>query len=340
MATLSASSYNLLDVTRTIGPDGQQMAIAEILSQDNETLDEMTWKEGNLITGNRHTERASLPTVGWRRLNEGVARSKSTNRSVDEAAAMLEANSQVDRELAILSQNPAKFRLDEASAFMESMKQEFNQTLFYGNSTLAPEEYTGFAPRFGSLSGPNADQIIDCGGTGTDNRSIWLIGWDTNKVTGIYPKGTVGGLMHMDTTSNVRIGPDGFPIGDELEDASGRPYLGYKDHWSWKCGLAVQDARYVVRLCNLDKSLMEGAAASGPALEDFLVQAVERIHGRTARMAFYAPRIATTFLRRRLLDDKQAFLSLEEVGGRKVTHFDGIPFRRVDQLEVDEARIT
>jgi hypothetical protein len=141
-------------------------------------------------------------------------------------------------------------------------------------------------------------------------------------------------------TSNVRIGPDGFPIGDELEDASGRPYLGYKDHWSWKCGLAVQDARYVVRLCNLDKSLMEGAPASGPNLEDFLVQAVERIHGRTARMAFYAPRIATTFLRRRLLDDKQAFLSLEEVGGRKVTHFDGIPFRRVDQLEVDEARIT
>jgi hypothetical protein len=38
MATLSTSTYNLLDVTRTIGPDGQQMAIALLHPQRKKHL--------------------------------------------------------------------------------------------------------------------------------------------------------------------------------------------------------------------------------------------------------------------------------------------------------------
>jgi hypothetical protein len=339
MATLNATTASLIDVTRTLGPDGKHMQIAEILTQTNEVLPEMAWKEGNLVTGDRHAQRATLPTTGWRRLNQGIARSKSTSRVVDEAAALLEANSQVDRKLAILSGDPAAYRLSEAAAFMESMNQEFTQTLFYGNANLADNEFTGFTPRYNSLSGPTGEQIIDAGGTGTDNRSIWLVAWG-DPVTGIFPKNTVGGLNHMDTTANLRPGGDGYPIGDEILDANSNPYLGYKDHWEWNCGLAIKDLRYVVRAANIDVSLLINTAATGADLQDLLVQMVERIQGRTSQMAFYAPRRITTMLRRQLLNSKNAFLSLEEMGGRKVTSFDGIPFRRVDQLEVDEARVT
>lgn len=339
MAVIASAVNTLLDVTRLLNPDGSMASVAEILNQTNEVLNDMTWKEGNLVTGDRTTVRTGLPSVGYRRLNEGVARSKSSSRQVDEGAALLEGNSLVDRKLAILSGNIAKYRLTESKAFMEAMNQRFNLTLFYGNATTSPKEFTGLAPRFNSLSGPTSTQIIDAGGTGTDNRSIWLIAWDQDKVTGIYPKHTIAGLQHMDVTTNLRIGSDNYPIGDLINDASGNPYLAYQDHWEWQMGLSVQDPRYVVRICNIDASLMTADASTGAKLQDLMVQAVELIQGDTANMAFYTSRRLRSFLRRQLLNTKNAFLSYEDVAGRKVTAFDGIPVRRVDALAIDEARV-
>lgn len=339
MAVRASTVPTLLDITRTLNPDGTQAEIAEILTEDNEVLRDMSWIEGNLITGNRTTVRAGLPTVGWRRLNQGVPRSKSVSRQVDEAAALLEANSQVDRKLAILSGNINRYRLSEAGAFMESMNQEMAETLFYGNSMIYDTEFTGLAPRFNSLSGPTGDQIIDAGGTGTDNRSIWLVCWAPNKVSGIYPKGTVAGLQHMDTTSNTRAGPDGHPIGDELLDADGNPYLGYKDHWEWNCGLMVKDPRYVVRIANIDVSLLTADKSTGADIQDLMVQAVERVQAMSGNMAFYVPRVVRSYLRRQLLTVKNAYLSYEDVAGRPVLAFDGVPVRRTDALNVDEARV-
>lgn len=337
MAVRASSVPTLVDITRTLNPDGTQARIAEILEKDNPLLEDMTWKEGNLVTGERTTVRTSLPTVAFRRLNEGVPRSKSTSRQVDEAAALLEANSQVDRKLAILSGNPAAYRLSEARAFMEAMNQKMATTLFYGNATLSMKEFTGLAPRFNSKSGPTAGQIIDAAGTGTDNRSIWLVGWDVDKVTGIYPKGTVGGLQHMDTTANKTVAADGYAIGDEVLDGDGNPYLGYKDHWEWNCGLAVKDPRYVVRVANIDVSDLTYNGATGALLQDLMVQAVERLQGSSG--TFYLPRRLTTFLRRQLLANKNPYLSLDEIAGRRVLSFDGFAVKRTDALEVDEARV-
>lgn len=341
MSTLATAVPTLLDVTRTMNPDGTQADIAEILNKTNEVLLDATWKEGNLVTGDRTTVRTGLPGVGYRALNEGVARSKGTARQVDEAAALLEANTMVDRKLAILSQNIAKYRLGEANAFMEAMNQQFVSTLFFGNAQTSPASFTGFGPRYNSLSGPTAPMIIDGAGTGTDNRSIWLIGWDPDKVSCIFPKGTVGGLMHMDTTANLRAGPDGHPIGDEVLDGSNNPYLAYKDHWEWNMGLSIKDPRYVVRICNIDRSnLARDASGSSALIQDLMVQAVETIQGNTPSMAFYMSRQVRAMLRRQLLNTKNAFLSLEQAAGQRVLAFDGVPVRRVDALAADEARVT
>lgn len=340
MAARNAIVHSLLDVASTMNPDGSQADIAEILQTQNPVLQEMTWKEGNLITGERTTVRTSLPGVGWRRLNQGVARSKSTARQFDEAAALLEANSQVDRKLAILTKNPAKYRMQEAKAFMQAMNIEMAETLFYGNSAIYDTEFTGLGPRFNDLDGPTGDQIIDCGGTGTDNRSIWLIGWSHETVSGIFPQGTVAGLQHMDTTSNLREGPDGWPVGDKVFDADGNEYLGYTDHWEWNCGLMVKDPRFVVRACNIDVSLLTKDKSTGADLQDIMVQMTEKLEATTANTAFYVPRVVSGFLRRQILQEKNAFLSLADIAGQRVVTFDGIPVRRTDALNVDEARVT
>jgi hypothetical protein len=74
-------------------------------------------------------------------------------------------------------------------------------------------------------------------------------------------------------------------------------------------------------------------------LQDLFIQAAERVQNLNGRAAFYAPRAITAMFRRQLVNKKNGFLSWEEIGGRKVLAFDGVPIRRVDALNVNEARV-
>jgi hypothetical protein len=115
--------------------------------------------------------------------------------------------------------------------------------------------------------------------------------------------------------------------------------MGYRDHFEWNCGLSIKDYRYVVRIANIDRSDLTKDMATGADLQDLMIQAAERVQNLNGKAAFYAPRNITTMLRRQLTNKKNAFLSWEEFGGRKVVAFDGIPIRRVDALNVNEARV-
>lgn len=342
MTLLATQVHTLVDVASRQDPNGQAATIAELLAQSNSVLADMNWKEGNLTTGERTTVRTGLPSVAFRQINAGVPKSKSTVAQVDEGAAELVGQSQVDRSLAILSGDPAAYRMSEASPFFEAMNQTMATTLFYGNAKASPKEFTGLAPRFNSFSGFTGPQIVDAGGTGNTNRSIWLIVWGANTVTGIYPKNTKAGLMHMDTTSNKEAATDGFPIGSYATDANGNNYLVYRDHFQWNCGLAVKDYRYIIRICNIDRTTLTKTGSSGADIQDLMMQALENVQATDmpgTRAVFYAPRIISSYLRRQMVSQKNAFLSWSEIGGKRVTMFDDVALRRTDALNVDEARV-
>lgn len=340
MGVRNATIPSLTDVMTRMDPGGGLSDIAEILTQTSEANDDISWAEGNLVTGDRFTVRTGKPTVGFRRLNEGVARSKSTTAQIDEAAAELVAEHQIDRKLAILSGNIAKYRMDEGRSFIEAMSDRFWQTMFYGNPLFADKEFMGLAPRFNTLAN---QQVIDGGGVGTDNRSIWLVVWAPDKITGIYPKSTKGGLMHMDTTANTKVGPDSHPIGDKVLDAAGNPYLAYSDHWEWNCGLKIRDPRYVVRAANIDFSLLSKDRSSGADLQDLMVQMMGRIQGLNGNAAFYASRDIHNMLDRQASNDGRAFNGFSRANfgrpGIDSLAFRGLPVRRMDVLNVDEARV-
>lgn len=340
MAVLGSSVATIVDIAKRLDPDGKIARIAELLNQENEILDDIVWAEGNLPTGDRTTIRAGLPGVSFRALNEGVPRSKSLVSQFDEGAAMLEGFSEVDRKEAIMSGNIGSFRMSEQLAFFESMNQTFTTNLFYGNAAASPKAFTGFMPRMATISGntTTGQNIIDAGGTGTDNFSILLVVWDVNKVRCIYPKGTKAGLFHEDA-SDVTDASDGYPRGTVLYDASGNPYMGYRDHYEWNCGLSVKDYRYVARAANISRALLTKDFATGADLQDIFIQLAERVQNLNGRAAFYAPRTVTGYLRRQLVNKKNGFLSWDEIGGRKVMSFDGIPIRRVDAMNVQEARV-
>ena len=84
MSVLGAKNPTLLDVAKSLDPDGSTADVVELLNQTNEILLDATWAEGNLPTGHRVTVRTGLPSVVWRRLYGGVPASKSKRAQVDE----------------------------------------------------------------------------------------------------------------------------------------------------------------------------------------------------------------------------------------------------------------
>lgn len=351
MAVLGTTVPTLADIAASMGPDGNfDSERVNLLAQTNEMLDDMVWKEGNLPTGHQTTLITGLPTVGFRRFNEGVALSKSTGAKIEEGAAMLEGFFQVDRALAIMAGNVNQYRLDESALFMEAMNQTLQTYVLYGNSATMPESFTGLAARYNTLSGAIGQQIVNAGGVGSDNTSIWLVGWGP-AVFGMYPKGTVGGLFHEDVTVNRTAMPGnaGAMTGDVLLDANGKAFMGYRDHFMWNCGLVIRDYRAIARIANIDVSDLIAGGVNAANIIDLMITAYYKIPtvlrknmGKNGfgRPAWYVSPLVKMILHKQSLNKTNVHLSLSEVDGKEVLRFLSIPVREVDQILGTEAAIT
>lgn len=350
MAVLGTSVPTLADIASSMGTDGTfDTDRVNLLAQTNEMIQDMVWREGNLPTGHKSTIITGLPTVGFRRFNEGVALSKSTSSAIEEGSAMLEGFFQVDRDLALMSGDVNQYRLEESGLFMEAMNQTLQTYLLYGNAATMPESFTGFAARYNTMAGIIGQQIVDAGGTGTDNTSIWLIGWGPS-VFGVYPKGSVGGLHHEDVTVNrtALAGNPNAMTGDVLQDANGRNFMGYRDHFTWKCGLVVRDYRAVARIANIDVSDLVAGNVSAADIIKLMVRAYYKIptnlrknNGKAGfgRPAWYVNPTIKAALHLQALNKASAQISLRDIDGIEVLTFLGIPVREVDQLLNAEARV-
>lgn len=349
MATLptKAGAVTLTDFAKSIDPDGSVASVIELLNQTNPALLDIPWKEGNLPTGHQTTIRTSLPSNVWRRLYRGVPASKSGRAQVVDAVAMMEARSEIDVDVAKLNGNTAAFRLSEAEAFVEGMNQEFMSALFYGNSAIEPEKFTGLAPRYNTLDPLQniSSNVLDAGGTGTDNTSIYLVVWGENTVTGIYPKGSMAGLDHQD-------------LGEiDAFDENNNRYRAYADLWKWKVGLSVRDWRYVVRIANIDVSDLKtrtGTQADTAATNiiDLMTLALGLIpNPGKGQAVFYGNRAVLSAMPLMAKKIAQNVLAVEggtnqfgEVGpgwlGAGGLRFLGVPVRTTDALLTTEAAVT
>jgi hypothetical protein len=339
MATLSNTALTLADWAKRVDPEGRVPVVAELLAQSNEILEDALFMEGNMPTGHRVVIRTGLPAVYWRALNQGIPNSKSTTAQVDEACGILEARSEVDKDLAELNGNTAAFRLSEDQAFLEAMNQTQASTMFYGNPATDPKQYLGLAPRYGSISGAgNAQNILDAGGSGSDNTSIYLVVWGDNTVFCPFPKGSKAGLMHED-------------LGEQtVYNADGTRMQAMATRYQWKNGLVVKDWRYVVRICNIDVSDLMGqtgtqAATAATAIIKLMARALYRIPNiKMGRPAFYMNRTVHSGLSLAALDKSQYVLKIEqgltEFGQpHSWLSFLGVPLRCVDVLLNTEARV-
>lgn len=329
MATINASLPTLQDVMSRLDPNGGMASIVESLSQENAFLQDMVWKEGNLPTGHKFTSRKSLPSGTWRRLNEGVAAQKSRTDQITETCGSLEALSKVDCDLAKLNGNEAAFRDSENKAFVQGLSNDLETAIIYSSTKTDPEKIMGFSPRLDVTTGPWGGQILkfDAAAAGADQSSIWLVGWSPETVFGMFPKGMKGGLSQEDMGKQL------------VRDASNNEFRAWVTAYDWKVGVCVQDARYLVRGCNVDTSAL---AETGMTLIAFMVKMTRQLKStKGVRPAFYVNKKIGTYLHLQALDStKNSTLTIQNIGGQPVTHFLGIPVRETDAITNTESVIS
>jgi hypothetical protein len=336
MPTVGTNVRTLADWANTRGDNDKYADIVEMLSQDNAILEDMLWREGNLPTGHKTTVRTGLPASTWRAINAGVAPTKGTAAPVTFATALLEQRSQVDVELANLEDDLAAFRLGEGKAHIEAMGQDMASNTFYGNETLDPERFTGFARYYNTLNtntAASAENVISCGGTGNDQTSAYLVRWGEANCHGIYPKGSNAGLVHNDLGEG-----DAFETGNTQNR-----FRAYMDQYKWACGLALRDWRSVVRVANIDSTTIRQTDAPGLAALQLLLRnmitATERLRGEGSGGVFYVNRTVRTALRHAILDRVSSNLTWESVSGKRVMMFDEYPVKVCDALLNTEAPV-
>lgn len=339
MAVINQLSLSLADAAKRTDPTGKISKIIEMESERNEWVQDVKTMECNDGTSHLTTVRTGIPQATWRMLNAGVQPTRSHTAQVRDTTGMLETYSEVDCTLAEMSGDQRAFRLSEAAAFIEGMTQQVTQTFFYGNTQTNPERFLGLSPRFSTIQtavADSAENVVDGGGDGSTNSSLWFVTWGDDTVHMVHPRGLAAGLQHRDLGEDTKV------------NADGTQYQIFRDHFCWKLGLTVRDWRYVVRLANLESGAAEvdRIDASATTLSNFIlkmIEAHERMYNQRGggRTVLYCNRYVRMALRKAIHEKiATATLSMEKVGGVEVLTFMGMPVRLVDQLLRTEARVT
>jgi hypothetical protein len=293
------------------------------MTKNNTILDDIPFKEASHVDKNMTVLRRKLPEVYWRRLYRGVPLSKSAVDTVSDPMGMMEARSMIDAKLEeIWGARFRAYRLQETTAFLESMQQEAATAMIYGNVKNNPEGIHGLAPRYDYKNSPN---VVDGGGTGNACTSAWIVVWGENTAHGIYPRGSKAGLGHKE------LGEADYP------DDQGNYFRAVGDLYSWNVGLSVRDWRYVVRICNIDTVSLATAAPGDSGYVDLallFIRAKNMIpNDRRQSAKVYMNDDLMTALEIQKLQRPNLLLTYGEAfHSKSVPHIHGLPIRQVDAI--------
>ena len=340
MATIGNTFLSLIDLYKGTGGTNAQIGeVIEVLRQLNPLMEDAVTAECNMGNFHRHTIRTGLPTVTWGMLYQGIPQSKSSTQQVDDTTGFVEGLSTVDTRLLDISPNPAAVRLSEGRAYLEAMAQEVQRGFFYHDTATTPERFKGLAARYNKIGGGGAgNQIVNAGGAGSDNTSIWFVTHGDSYTTLIHPKGTQAGVQREDKSEQ------------RTTDANGNVYYVKEELFRQHIGVAVRDWRFNARIANIDVSDVQAGSVD---LYKFMRKASYKLQNR--RMAKMNGEVAAQgrtviYMNRDMIDALDALgtnsangalmLKPMELEGKEVLSYRGMPIRETDALINAEALVS
>lgn len=341
MATIGNSFLGLADVYRRSDNNRNIVPVIEALNIVNPLMEDAVMIECNQGAKHLSTIRTGLPWVTWGKLYQGIPQGKSTTTQVEDTTGFFEGLSTVDERLLELNKNPAAVRMSEAQPYLESMSQEATTNFFYADTATTPERFKGIAARYGSIGGQGAgNQIVDAGGTGSDNTSIWFVTWGENQTSLIYPEGTTAGVSRQDMGRQ------------RVLDGSGNPYYAKEELFRQHLGCRVGDWRFNARVANISLAAMQAGTLD---LMKYLRQAYYKLQVRRnakiqnggmvspGKTVMYANRTVLEYLDSLMTNsqatDNRIRLVPDELAGKEVLTYRNFPIRETDSLISAEARV-
>lgn len=341
MATLTQSTLSMIDEYKQTDGKGRLIDVIETMNNTSQfIMDDWSWMQCN--SGTKHTRsiRTGLPTVSWGVLYGGISQSKSSKQTVEDTTGFVEALSSVDqRQLDLYAGNEVAIRSAEGRSFIEAMSQELVTAMFYHNSDTNARLPKGLGARFGTKATSGAgNQIVDAGGSGSDNTSIWFVDWGYDGLSVIYPEGTTAGVDRQNKGQQ------------RVLDGSGNPYYVEEELFRCYAGFSLGDWQRIARVANIDVSDMRAGSVD---LYEYLRQGYYKLKSRrvnkimdvnaAGRLAIYCNRDVLQALDGLATNsgssDNFTRLKWGEIEGKEVLTYRGIPLRETDALLNTEARV-
>jgi hypothetical protein len=329
MAELSPNYPTLLDLLRSQNPDRTMATVAPLLLQKNPIIGHIKHKKANDGLGELTTVESSLPQAYLATYNEVIGDSKGTNVQVRDTMAIQEQWSKADERLAKASGDIPGYRADQLNKQIAAMSNETARLIFYGNASVSPKECTGLSIRFSDTTAGNSRNLIDAGGTGSDNTSAWFIKHGMDGLMGIVPDLATAGIDVTDF---------GVQPADQFAGQTGNIAL-YKERLQRHIGLSLKDWRNCARVAGIDVPSLR-ARVNDADLIDLLSTAYYSLES-TEGVYLYVNRTFAMFLdkQRRAGVAAGGELDYAVVDGKRVPAFREIPLFVCDGIVNTEAGV-
>lgn len=336
-----------MDIAMGYGANNEILPLVNTLSQTNDILLDAVPVECNSGFSHKFSTMLKEPEFYIRRFNMGTPASGIQMGNAQESCAMFEGLAQCDAKLLKMQKNRSDYLFKRDKQFLNKFNKDMATMLWYSSVADDPGMFNGFAVRYGKKTGPFKEQILDAGGTKTNGlTSIWLIVWNDTAVHTLYPEGSTLGLNKQDEGI--------IQITQISEDNRTLVLPVQQTRFEWNLGLAIEDPRYVVRICNIDvKDLQTGANTQAPEAQTnivrLMIDAMNRVFNLSdGRAAFYMNRIVYSALQKQGLNFSgnvvkfiEAVSQFSQPGsvGKTFGSFCGVPMRRVDALRTNEEKV-
>ncbi|WP_420140151.1 major capsid protein [Sphingomonas sp.] len=342
MATIGSSFIGIADYYKSTNQNRDIIPVIEALNIVNPLMEDAYMIEANNGTKHLSAIRTGLPSVTWGKLYQGIPQSKSIKQQVEDTTGFVEGLSTVDTRLLEIAKDPAALRMSEAESFLEAMSQEVTTNFFYSDTRTTPERFKGLAARYGALGGDGAgNQIVNAGGVGSDNTSVWFVTWGANQTGLIYPEGTTAGISRQDKGEQ------------RAYDDVNNPYYAKEELFRQHVGVRVGDWRFNARIANIDVSDLQAGTVD---LYKFMRAAYYKLQVRrnskignggmvsAGKTVIYANRTVLEALEALSVNkgssDNFVRLTPDEIQGREVMTYKGIPIRETDSIINAEALVS
>ncbi|MHC4542479.1 MAG: major capsid protein [Planctomycetota bacterium] len=339
MATLAlGTDLTLAELIRRETPDNRLADLVDVLSETNKVLVDATWIECNNGKYHEDTQTASEPAGQERAYDQGVAKEAGVTEKITEETCMLDGLSEIDAaKLKHAAGGDLANRLLEDQFFLRGMGKTGCSRIFDGNRATNVLQINGINNRsnYNALSSSYTYDNADGNASATANKtSVYLFQWGYKKVNLIYPRN--------DPQGNSEYGIKMEDFGKNIisdADVSTRKYPAWQTWFEFHFGIFIHDPRCIKRQVNISTTNIDGVDDFS-WYEDSLIDMVCDLEYDGDGAVLYCNKAIFKQAWKRAKDKGNVNFTIETGPfGKKITSFQGIPFRRVDQITSTQSTI-